>query len=128
MVKKYFGKNKKLFLLSLVLLISALLPTGVIESEPHADIDSLLYIFLFSLFLAPVLLYFFNEKRVKAPFFSSYSDLMFFMGCFFISLYTIPTLSAFLREKTFFLDGLLPISAGIGICLGTILYGFLKKI
>lgn len=127
MVKRYFGKNKKLFLLSLVLLVSAFLPTEVIESEPHADINSLVYIFLFSLFLAPVLLFFFNEKRVKAPFFSSYSDLTFFMGCFFISLYTIPTLSAFLRNKVFFLDGLLPISAGIGICLGTIMFDFFKK-
>jgi len=124
MVKDLIRK-KQLYILILLVGISIFLPTSIIISTPHATLKDTVIIFSFSMLLSFIFSFFGQEKNATI-FFDTTTELLFFVGCSFLAIYFLPTFFAFIEGCDYFLDGLLPISAGIGICLGTVIFNIIR--
>ena len=113
--------SKKQTYIAILFVISIFSPTSIIISSPHATIKDIIIVFCFSTALSLFFLFLKKEKQT-ITFFNTTSSLLFFVGCSFLAVYTMPTFFAFIKGDDYFLDGFLPISLGIGICIAVTLY------
>ena len=125
MANHLLTKNQWL-IVAIVFFIAPLMP-GSFETNPHLKIDDFVYIFIFSLLMSILLLKFYEPKKSRNLFFSSYENLLFFIGGIFTASGLLPLFINCFEKKAYCIDSLFMVVGGVGIITGTIIRIYLIK-